>query len=162
MIEVMAMTNISRKYRFLLIIITPIFFSGCATQAMMLSVMTPYQGKHIDSIINVMGYPENERNITGRKILTWNVGQSGTYYLPKTETVSIYGTGGSATGTITGSQAHSYNYHCRLDVVVNDNMIVQTLSYQGNNGGCDMLHSSLKQGVPGGGLSFWGSMFGND
>ena len=148
--------------KYLLMLIASILFTGCATQAMMRSVTDPYVGKHIDSINAVMGNPVSERNIAGKKIISWNVGASGTYVLPKTETATIYGSGGYSTATITGTQTQSFNYHCRLDATVDQNFYVRSIYWEGNHGGCDMLHSRLKRGVPGGGLSFWDSITGNE
>ena len=112
---------------------------GCATQVLD-EELPKYSGRHVDALISMLGLPDGEQMVAGRRIIVWHNSRSGSYSVPQynTGTANTYGYGGSSTTnySYTTYRNQSYNYTCTIKAVLNEKNIVQYLEYEGNQGGC--------------------------
>ena len=93
-----------------------LIFSGCVyANTAMERVMNSWQGENIDTVIKYWGYPSEEKNIAGHKLLYWYQNQN-----PQYIQTSNY------TGTVTQE-------YCTRILEVNKYNIVSSWQYEGNN-----------------------------
>jgi len=99
----------------LILSILPIFLlSGCGTKTVMNSIMSSWEGYHIDKVINQWGYPDYEKTVAGHKLLVWEHNKSEFY---------------------TGSTNALYKIkeYCTRTFEVDDKNIVISWEWKGNN-----------------------------
>lgn len=69
--------------------------------------LNQFRGQNIDTLVNVLGFPDAEQNIAGRKLVVWNSNQNVTTIMPVTNynygTASAFGTGGYGYGSYSGT-----------------------------------------------------------
>lgn len=120
----------------------PIFYvcvtmlSGCVTTEDINAGVMTLEGKPYQYAFDRIGYPDMERKIAGRTVFTWVNQESGTYTVPDTETATAIVDGHLITTEIQTTRLESYNYHCKLDLVVNSGGIVERAESEGNLQGC--------------------------
>ena len=90
---------------------------GCATQQLNTGLQQII-GKPVDVLVSAWGYPGGQREIMGKTLYTWS-NNAGAMAVP------IYG-GGVFANQLT----------CTVEVSVNDQKIVTSYQWSGNNGGC--------------------------
>lgn len=107
--------------------------TGC-TNSTMKSIMSSWEGEHIDSVIEQWGFPNEEKEIAGHKLYVWYRGRS--FYVPATSTTTgyVYGNSFSAnTSTFGGYPVHAY---CTRILEVDDSGHVTRWQWEGNDCPC--------------------------
>ncbi len=92
-----------------------IFQSSVYADTVMSRVMNSWKGESIDVVIKHWGYPNEEKNIAGHKLLYWYQNQNPQYV---------------QTSAYTGSITQSY---CTRILEVNEHNIVSSWQYEGNS-----------------------------
>lgn len=92
-----------------------VFQSGVFADNAMSRVMNSWSGEHIDTVFKYWGYPNDEKNIAGHKLLYWYNNQS-----PQYIQTSAY------TGTVTQS-------YCTRILEIDKNSAVSSWQYEGNS-----------------------------
>ncbi len=129
-----------------------LLFAGCATTANYEAKLQSWVGQPVDNLVASWGPPESSYTLTnGGRVLQYanqrNMQIGGnTYTTPQTTynagTANIYGTGGYATGTYSGTsttyvqqQAPTYNIAltCVTRITANSSGIITNWAWQGNN-----------------------------
>lgn len=110
--------------------------SGCVTTEDINAGVLTLEGKPYQYAFDRIGYPDMERKIAGKTVFTWVNRESGTYTVPDTETATAMVDGHFITTEIQTTRLESYNYHCKLDLIVNASGIVERAESEGNLQGC--------------------------
>ena len=92
-----------------------IFQGSVYADSAMSRVMDSWQGENVDTVLKYWGYPNDEKNIAGHKLLYWYQNQN-----PQYIQTSAY------TGTVT------QNYCTRI-LEINEHNIVNSWQYEGNS-----------------------------
>ncbi len=130
--------------------------TACTTFEDIDSGLNQFKGQPVNSLIEVLGFPDDERSIAGRRIIIWNTNENFTIQTPITSygsgTLNTFGQGGYAYGNYQ-SRTTSYvptnvNYNCTLLVEINRKNRILGHSIEGNIGGCERYASALKPFVP--------------
>lgn len=103
--------------RYLTIAIMITFLVGCATQRLNTG-LEKVVGMPIDVLVADWGYPSGQREIMGHTLYIWS-NDGGAMAVP------MYG-GGVMAARLT----------CTVQVAVNDEKIITSYQWNGNNGGC--------------------------
>jgi hypothetical protein len=102
-------------------------------------------GRPISVVIAVLGNPDADGSVAGRKVYVWQNQYHGTMVLPETNyTTGVVG------GQLVSLQNTQYvstdlDFSCRIRVFLDDHDIVQSWDYRGNQGGCAPYARQLAQ-----------------
>tara|TARA_R110000787_G_scaffold60942_1_gene138244 strand:+ start:149 stop:601 length:453 start_codon:yes stop_codon:yes gene_type:complete len=115
-----------------------------------------FRGQPIDSLINVLGFPDGERTVAGRKLIYWSSNRDVTTTTPVTNynygTASAYGSGGYAYGNYSGTTTTyvptTVNYNCTLKVQIDQRNRILGHDFEGNIGGCERYAAALRPYLP--------------
>ncbi|WCJ63920.1 hypothetical protein [Agrobacterium tumefaciens] len=111
--------------------------AGCVTSEQIDAGANTFKGQHYQTAFKRLGFPDQERKIAGHTVYSWLNQNSGSYTVPTYNTATTY-VGGQAIYTqVQGSRTESYDYHCKLDLVVDSKGIVIETKVDGNIGGCE-------------------------
>ncbi|QDG77692.1 hypothetical protein [Labrenzia sp. PHM005] len=111
--------------------------AGCQTFETMDTGLSSLIGKPYKQAFNVLGFPDAENRIDGKRVFSWGNRQTGAYTIPTFSTSQVYTGYGYSTVTTQGSQTQYYDYNCRIDMIVNSKGITENFKYNGNRGGCE-------------------------
>lgn len=111
--------------------------AGCVTSEDIHSGVNTFKGQSYKVAFAQLGFPDGENKIAGHTVYTWGNQNSGTYTVPTYQTATTYVNGQAITTKIQGSTTESYNYQCRLALIVNSAGIVVDTKVEGNIGGCE-------------------------
>lgn len=116
-------------------------FAG--TRSFMEKCLNSWLGYSIDSLINVWGYPNNEKEIAGKHIYIWN--KSNTAYIPQSSYTngnvntiantygnSIYGNS-YINSTTTTYGGYNVTYYCNRIIEVDEDNKIINWQWEGNN-----------------------------
>ncbi len=103
--------------RYLAIAILSTCLVGCATQRLNTGLQR-VMGMPIDVLVSDWGYPSAQREIMGHTLYIWS-NDAGAVAVP------LYG-GGAFAARLT----------CTVQVAVNDDKVITSYQWSGNNGGC--------------------------
>lgn len=109
---------------------------GCSGEVIQEN-MNSMVGGHVNIAIAKLGIPEHEGEIRGGKYYLWDVSNSGSYSIPNTTYVGT-------TPIITYSNT-SFHHHCKIRVFVNQQDIITTFDFEGNEGGCQHIAARLEK-----------------
>ncbi len=99
----------------LILSILPFFLlSGCGTKTVMNSIMSSWEGCHIDKVIDQWGYPDYEKTVAGHKLFVWEHNKS-EFYTGSTNTL------------------YKIKEYCTRTLEVDDNNIVISWEWKGND-----------------------------
>jgi hypothetical protein len=98
--------------------------SGCATQRLN-SGLQKIIGEPVDVLVSAWGYPAGERNIMGRTLYVWS------------------NDGGAMAVPMYGGGVFAARLQCQVQVSVNEQRIVTSYQWSGNNGGCAVFSRRL-------------------
>jgi hypothetical protein len=127
--------------------------SSCATFDNIKKGLSKLRGQHIQNAINVLGYPDRERTVAGRKIYSWHNKETGSYVTPHTNynTGSAYNPYLGSTSfnyTTTTYSTENYNHTCTIELVVDSSERIISSQYKGNVGGCQRYANRLATIIP--------------
>ncbi|WP_026283348.1 hypothetical protein [Rhizobium sp. 2MFCol3.1] len=111
--------------------------TGCVTSEDIQSGVNTFKGQNYKAAFAQLGFPDAENKIAGHTVYTWGNQNSGSYTVPTYQTATTYVNGQAITTNIQGSRTESFNYECRLSLIVNSAGIVVDTKVEGNLGGCE-------------------------
>ena len=134
-----------------LIFFSLFFLASCATFENIDYGLSQLKGQPVDRLISIIGYPDYDRTIAGRRLLVWNTNQNVTVTTPvttyNTGSANVYGSGGYGYGTYSGTSTTyvptTVNYNCTITVEVDRRMRIVRHEVEGNIGGCERYASAL-------------------
>lgn len=91
--------------------------AGCATQRLN-SGLQKVIGEPVDVLVSAWGYPADERQIMGRTLYIWS------------------NDGGAMAVPMYGGGVFAARLQCQVQVSVNEQRVVTSYQWSGNNGGC--------------------------
>lgn len=93
-------------------------------------------GSHVNNVFARLGHPDGEQRVANRTVYVWANQSSGA--MPIMMPTTTTGWVGRTPVTMTGQQwgMMPVNHACMIRVVVDDEGIVQSYDYRGNEGGC--------------------------
>lgn len=94
-----------------------ILLTGCATQHLN-SSLHKVLGEPVDILVSAWGYPAGQREMMGHHIYVWS------------------NDGGAMAVPLYGGGMFAARLRCEVEVAVNDQRIVTSYQWSGNNGGC--------------------------
>lgn len=114
-------------YRLIVVFLSTLFISACATIANYEKVLNSWVGHNVDQLVASWGYPVNSfKAFNGNTVYVYS--SSGSYTMP-TNTTSNYSVYGNS--TTTGGQ--TLNFWCQTFFEVNESNIITTWTWKGNN-----------------------------
>ena len=121
--------------------------TGCA-EDYLATGLPMLEGKPVSQAVHYLGPPTEQKTTSGNTTYSWINNQSGTFYVPSESSYpEVVRSNGRGMVGDSGSGAppmeDTYNWHCRLDIIVDKGTIVHT-QYKGNTGGCEMFSDKLK------------------
>jgi len=107
-------------------------FSSCATTGKYKIVLDSWVGSNVNQLIDSWGYPSNSfKAPNGNTVYMYT--SSGSYTMP-TQTISTYNVyGNTIYGNSTTSGGQTLNFWCKTFFEVNQDNIITTWRWQGNN-----------------------------
>jgi len=117
---------------------------SCTTFQDMDKGLARYNGQNIHSLIRTIGYPNDQREIAGRKLYIWDTNRNVTIQMPTTSSSTVTGPGGFYTGTSTTYVPQNLNYNCRITVEVNSSETIVNYEWYGNLLGCERYASAFR------------------
>ncbi len=111
--------------------------TGCVTGEDIDAGVNTFKGQHYKVAFAALGFPDAENKIAGYTVYTWGNQSSGSYVVPTTQTATSYVNGQVVYTTVQGSTVESYNYQCKLDLIVDNSGTVVDTKVDGNIGGCE-------------------------
>ncbi|MCM2451928.1 hypothetical protein [Agrobacterium vitis] len=118
--------------------------AGCQTFETMDAGLAGLKGRSYQTAFDVLGFPDGEKQIAGKRVFTWANQNSGSYSVPTYNQSTAWVNGSPVQIQSQGTATESYDYHCRIDVIVNDKGIVEDTKYDGNIGGCERWAAKMK------------------
>ena len=118
------------------LIATAALLSGCQTEQNMEAGIKSFKGKPYEYAFSVMGVPDSEKSIAGRRVFTWETRSSGSYSMPTVNNSTAYVNGNAIHVRTQGSETLFYQNDCKVVIMVNGAGIVERSQYEGNRGGC--------------------------
>lgn len=108
-----------------------LIFTGCSTKEFMNAVMESWVGYSLDDVIRQWGYPTDEKNIAGKRLVYWSNSRS--VFIPQTSnsTVNLYGNNAYINSTSYGGGYQ--NYYCNRILEIDKNNKVAGWQWDGNN-----------------------------
>jgi hypothetical protein len=110
---------------------------GCVTSEDIRAGVSTLKGQPYKVAFDRLGFPDREDKIAGYTVYSWLNQNAGSYTVPTYQTATSYVNGQPIYTSIQGTQTESYNYYCKLDVIVDASGIVSDTKIDGNLGGCE-------------------------
>lgn len=123
-----------------------LLMAGCAGPQIEAG-MNQLMGQPVASLIAVLGYPDAEGSVAGRKVYVWSNQSQETLILPETNYTTGFVAGQPVTLQNTQFVPTNLNFSCRIRAIVNDQDIIESWDYRGNQGGCAPYARRLNQVV---------------
>lgn len=114
-----------------------VVLAGCVTPEQIDAGARSFEGKSYKDAFAVLGFPDDEQKIAGHTVYVWSNQSSGSYTVPTTQTATTYVGGQAIYTTVQGSKTESYDWNCKLRLVVNSEGVVVEAKTEGNIGGCE-------------------------
>ena len=109
------------------------FCSGCS--GTMNQIMSSWNGSHIDQVISRWGYPDEVKDLGGRRLFLWY--QNKAYYMPQSSTTTGQVYGSSYYGHTTTTGGYTMQATCTRILEVDKNGYVVGWQWKGND--CPVL-----------------------
>jgi hypothetical protein len=90
--------------------------TACASQTIK-EQMRSFLGQPVSTVIAKLGYPTEEQSLAGHKVYIW----------------------------ATGRMVEGTSYTCKIRAILDDQGIITTWDFEGNEGGCSRYASLLRQ-----------------
>jgi len=116
-------------------LVASVLLAACAGQQIEAG-MNQALGQPVSNVIAVLGYPDTEGNVAGRKVYVWRNQSQETMILPQTSYTTGYVSGQTVALQNTQYVTSNLNFSCQIRVIVNEQDIVESWDYRGNQGGC--------------------------
>ncbi|WP_342070267.1 hypothetical protein [Yoonia algicola] len=138
--------------RFIKSLIAFVLATACTTFEDIDGGLDSFQGRSINDLISVIGFPDGERLVAGRKLVVWSSSQNVTTVTPVTTyssgNANAYGSGGYGYGSYSGTSTtyvpQTVNYNCTIMVEIDQNNRILGHDFEGNIGGCEQYAVALR------------------
>ncbi|PJI92597.1 hypothetical protein BC777_1452 [Yoonia maricola] len=129
-----------------------VLISACTTFEDIDGGLDAFRGKPIDDLISIIGFPDGERSVAGKRLVVWSSSQNVTTVTPVTTyssgTANAYGYGGYGYGSYSGTSTtyvpQTVNYNCTVMVEIDRNNRILGHDFEGNIGGCEKYAAALR------------------
>lgn len=111
--------------------------AGCQTFENIDAGLSSLRGQPYQAAFDVLGFPDAETTIAGKRVFTWGSRNTGSYTVPTFNSNTAYVNGNPVYVQTQGSRTEYYDYHCRIDVIVGSNGLIEQSKFDGNIGGCE-------------------------
>lgn len=111
--------------------------AGCQTFENMDAGLSSLRGRPYQEAFTVLGFPDAENTIDGKRVFTWGSRNTGSYTLPTFNSSTAYVNGQPIYIQSQGTKTETYDYHCKIDVIVGSSGLIEFTKYDGNIGGCE-------------------------
>lgn len=126
-----------KKLSRLVIIAALASVGGCQTFEKMDAGLSSLRGQPYQAAFDILGFPDGESSIAGKRVFSWGTRNVGSYSVPTFNTSTAYVNGQAVTIQSQGSRTETYDYNCRIDIIVGASGIIEQSKYEGNIGGCE-------------------------
>ena len=126
-------------------VIGSVALSGCMSFDVFDAEFPKYYGRHIDTLVAKLGYPNAEQTVMNRKFYIWTTSEQ---FLMTTPTISSSsGYVGTTPISVTGTsfQTNVLGLSCTIRARVDDAEIIQGINYGGANGTCFRYSNLLEK-----------------
>ncbi len=123
-------------HRLIIVILSALFISACATTANYEKVLSSWVGQNVDKLVDSWGYPENSfKAPNGNTVYTYSWSSS---YTTPTKTTSNYNVSpsrysNSVKGSSTTTGGQTWNYRCQTFFEVDESNIIIRWRWKGNS-----------------------------
>lgn len=121
--------------------ISLVALTGCVTPENIRAGTDTLKGQPYQVAFKRLGFPDRENRIAGHTVYSWVNQSSGSYSVPTTQSATSYVNGQAIYTTVQGTRTESYDYSCKLDLIVDPKGIVVDTKLEGNIGGCERYAS---------------------
>lgn len=111
--------------------------AGCQTFENMDAGLSSLRGQPYQAAFDVLGFPDAENTIDGKRVFTWGTRNAGSYTVPTFNSSTAYVSGQPVYVQSQGTATETYDYHCKIDVIVGGSGVIEHTKYDGNIGGCE-------------------------
>ncbi|WP_095204636.1 hypothetical protein [Mesorhizobium carmichaelinearum] len=111
--------------------------AGCQTFEKMDEGLGSLEGKPYRAAFKILGFPDAETKIDGKRVFTWRSRDTGSYTVPTFNSSTAHVNGQPVYVESEGTATETYDYHCKIDVIVGSSGIIELAKYDGNIGGCE-------------------------
>ncbi len=108
--------------------------TGCSTFSDIDEGMTVMRGKPVNDLIGVLGFPDAEQEVAGRRFVVWSTSRN-----VSTVTAVPNFTGGPITYAPTNN-----TYACTIKVELDEQDRILGHEFQGNIGGCERYAKAIR------------------
>lgn len=120
-----------------------VVLAGCQTFENMEAGLGSLRGQPYQAAFDVLGFPDAENTIAGKRVFTWGSRNSGSYTVPTFNSNTAYVNGTPIYVQTQGSRTEYYDYHCRIDIIVGSGGLIEHYKFDGNIGGCEKYSRAL-------------------
>ena len=137
-------------YRTLALLLLTFVLSGCTTFQDIDDGLGKFRGKHIESLIDVIGYPTYQHTVGTHDLYIWDSDEQVSIAMPITTytagTVAPYdGSFNINSGTSTTTYVpQTFNLKCKINVEVDDEDKIINWQLEGDSDGCYQVAEALK------------------
>lgn len=118
--------------------------AGCQTFEHIDAGLSSLRGQPYQAAFNVLGFPDAESTIADKRVFTWGSRNVGSYTVPTFNSSTAYVNGKPIRIQTQGTATQTYDYHCRIDVIVGSSGMIEYTKYDGNIGGCERYARLLR------------------
>jgi hypothetical protein len=121
-------------YRTLALLLLTFVLSGCTTFQDIDDGLGKFRGKHIESLIDVIGYPTYQHTVGTHDLYIWDSDEQVSIAMP----ITTY-----RSGTVT-YVPQTFNLKCKISVEVDDEDKIINWQLEGDSDGCYQVAEALK------------------
>ena len=118
--------------------------AGCQTFENMDAGLASLRGKPYQAAFDILGFPDAETTIAGKRVFSWGRRDTGSYTVPTFDSTTAYVNGKPVLVQTQGMRTEYYDNHCRIDIIVGEGGLIEQSKYDGNTGGCERYGAALK------------------
>lgn len=111
--------------------------AGCQTFENMDAGLSSLRGQPYQAAFDILGFPDAENTIAGKRVFTWGSRNAGSYTVPTFNSSTAYVNGNPIYVQTQGTATETYDYYCKIDVIVGSSGLIEQSKYDGNIGGCE-------------------------
>jgi hypothetical protein len=102
------------------------------------------RGRPYQAAFDVLGFPDAENRIAGKRVFTWGSRNTGSYTVPTFNSSTAYVNGKPIYIQTQGTATETYDYYCKIDVIVGSSGLIEHYKFDGNIGGCERYARLLR------------------
>jgi hypothetical protein len=131
-----------------LAIISFAVLSSCTSIDTIRPAMETLKGKKAHTAFEVLGFPDQEQSIAGRRVYVWEMSHQGSYITPTTTTATTYVNNQYVTTNVYGTRTNTYDASCKIRVIADAANTILDWDAEGNEFGCSYYAEKLRKIAP--------------